>query len=315
MTELGRLAPVDPRTVWMREDRDFTPWLLTNQDRLAEALGIEVELTQAEHRVGGFSLDLIGKDLTHNTVLIVENQLEGTDHTHLGQILTYAAGTDASTIVWIATRFRDEHRQALEWLNEMTSEDTRFFGIQIRVVKIGESSPAPLFELVAEPNDWQKQVRAGTASVRVGGKGEFYRQFWTRFVERVRTEHPDWTRANRSTTDNWFNLRSPIAGTSITPGFAAGSRLRNELYIDSGDGETNLELLERFIAVRTAVESAYGRPLEFEDLPGKRACRIAEYREGDVSTVDRHDEFIDWFFDAGVRLRRAIQSIDIDAGS
>jgi hypothetical protein len=152
--DLGRLECVDPRLVWIHEAHDFTPWLLENGDRLAEALGIDLELEAAEHAVGGYSLDLVGRDLTNDAVLIVENQLDTTDHSHLGQVLTYAAGTAASTIVWIATAFREEHRQALDWLNENTSEDTHFFGIELQVVKIGDSLRAPLFNVVAEPNDW-----------------------------------------------------------------------------------------------------------------------------------------------------------------
>src|SRR5579884_1277079 len=99
---------MSPRAIWANEARDFTPWLLANADRLGEALGIELELTEAEHPVGGFALDLVGRDLTNDAVVMVENQLEGTDHTHLGQILTYAAGTGATTIVWVATSFREE---------------------------------------------------------------------------------------------------------------------------------------------------------------------------------------------------------------
>ena len=105
MPELGRLKPVDVRAVWPHEAHQFTPWLLDNADVLADTLGIELELQAEEHPVGGFSLDLMGRDFTHNTVLIVENQLAVTDHLHLGQIMTYAAGTDAKTIVWVATAF------------------------------------------------------------------------------------------------------------------------------------------------------------------------------------------------------------------
>ena len=119
--ELGRLEPIGVRRVWAHEAQDFTPWLLANADRLAEALGIDLELGAAEHPVGGFSLDLIGADLTNDCVLIIENQLEGTDHLHLGQVITYAAGTGAQQLSGIATDFRDEHRQALDWLNENTS--------------------------------------------------------------------------------------------------------------------------------------------------------------------------------------------------
>src|SRR5829696_9348086 len=137
--ELGKLEHVDPRLVWTHEAHEFTPWLLANADRLSEALGIDLELEAAEHGVGGYSLDLVGRDITNDAVLIVENQLATTDHTHLGQVLTYAAGTGASTIVWIATEFREEHRQALDWLNEQTGEETHFFGIELQVARIGES--------------------------------------------------------------------------------------------------------------------------------------------------------------------------------
>ncbi len=111
--QLGRLEPVDPRSIWSHEALNFTPWLAQNGDRLAEALGIELQVEGTEYAVGGYSLDIFGKDQTNDVVLIVENQLGESDHSHLGQLLTYAAGTAASTIAWITTRFRDEHRQAL----------------------------------------------------------------------------------------------------------------------------------------------------------------------------------------------------------
>jgi hypothetical protein len=149
MAHLGRLRPLDPRSVWPHEAHDFTPWLLENADALAEALGLDIELSAAEHPVGGFALDLVGRDMTNNCVLIVENQLSATDHGHLGQLLTYAAGTDARTVVWLAPTFREEHRQALDYLNGLGGENARFFGVEIGVVRIGNSDPAPLFKLRA----------------------------------------------------------------------------------------------------------------------------------------------------------------------
>jgi hypothetical protein len=175
--ELGKLEQVDPRSVWVHEAHHFTPWLLANADRLADALGIDLELEAAEHAVGGYSLDLVGRDITNDAVLIVENQLAGTDHSHLGQVLTYAAGTGAATIIWIATSFREEHRQALDWLNENTGEETHFFGIELQVVRIGESAHAPLFNVVVQPNDWQKQVRATTRTGAATGRGALYLEF------------------------------------------------------------------------------------------------------------------------------------------
>jgi hypothetical protein len=170
---LGRLQPVDPRDVWRHEAGDFTPWLLANADVLSDALGMDLDLRTAEHAVGAFALDLIGTDRATGDVVIVENQLEVSDHAHLGQILTYAGGTDPRHIVWIATGFRQEHRAALEWLNERTGEATRFFAIQLQTVRIGDSPPAPLFTPMVQPNDWGKQVRATTTSGREWGEDDF----------------------------------------------------------------------------------------------------------------------------------------------
>lgn len=141
--QLGKLQPVEAKSVWAHEAHDFTPWLLENADALADVLGIDLELTINEHPVGGFSLDLLGKDLTHNCVLVVENQLVGTDHSHLGQLLTYAAGTEAATVVWVAAGFREEHRQALDWLNDLAGYRARFFGLEVRAVRIGDSARSP----------------------------------------------------------------------------------------------------------------------------------------------------------------------------
>lgn len=307
--QLGRLDSVNVRQIWPHEAHAFTPWLLDNPDVLSDALGIEVEFEAAEHRVGGFALDLIGRDLAHDAVLIVENQLEGTNHNHLGQILTYAAGTDASTIVWIATSFREEHRQVLDWLNELTGTDVRFFGIELTAVRIGDSAAAPLLRIVAEPNDWQKEVRTNTQAAARGGLSAEYHAFWTRYLEVLAERHPEWKGARRPQPRGWLDFRSPIPSVRINPGFAQGDRLRHELYIDTGDADRNLVLFNAFRDRREAVEGAYGAELDFEELPERRASRIAEYREGHVSESERWDEFIDWLIDRGERMRRAIEVV------
>lgn len=199
--------------VWTDEARDFTPWLLQNVDVLSELLRMDLSLDVAEHPVGSFRLDLKGRDEATDQVVIVENQLELSDHSHLGQLITYAAGTDPTTIVWIATGFREEHRKAIEWLNDRTDEYTRFFAVEIQVVTIGNSQPPPTFKLVAQPNDWAKHVRAAT----VGGTGEvsarqqLYWDFWEGFRQRVLTVHPDWTWSTQSTRSSGFAMS---AGTS-----------------------------------------------------------------------------------------------------
>jgi hypothetical protein len=308
--ELGKLEQVDPRTVWEKEAFHFTPWLLANSDRLAEALGVDLELEAAEHPVGGYSLDLVGRDITNDAVLIVENQLGQTDHSHLGQVLTYAAGTSAATIVWIATAFRQEHRQALDWLNENTGEKAHFFGIELQVVRIGDSLHAPLLNVVAQPNDWQKQVRAATQANAVSGKGALYVGFWQRFIDRVHAEHPDWTNAKAVGPYNWFEMKAPIKGCLISSSFAQKERLRHELYIDTGDADRNAELFSYFYGFKEELETAYGRSLSWEELPNRRACRIADYQDGcSVAETRRYEEFLKWFLDAGTRLRSALNAV------
>jgi hypothetical protein len=311
--QLGTLQRVDASALWNHEALDFTPWLLDNEEGLADALGIELELEEAEHRVGAFSLDLVGRDATNDTILIVENQLAGTDHTHLGQILTYAAGTGASTIVWIATAFREEHRQALDWLNEQTGSDTHFFGIEIEAFRIGDSRPAPHFKVVAQPNEWQKVVRGAARGQKASGRAALYAEFWDVLLAGLGDEEPGWTRRRPGATTiatNWIDMSSPITGASLNFSFARGKRLRSELYIDSGSREENDRIFDILAAQRGTLEEAFGRALEFEAMDSRRAARIAEYTEGDVAEADRHGEFIVWFLDSGRRFRRALATVD-----
>jgi len=307
---LGRLEPIDPKAVWPHEAHNFTPWLLQNADTLASVLGLDIDLIAAEHPVGSFALDLLGRDLTNDCTLIVENQLTPTDHSHLGQILTYAAGTSARTIVWLATAFREEHRQALDYLNELGGENARFFGVEIGVVRIGLSEPAPLFKLRVQPNDWHAQVAAAAkTSAQLAGKAPLYQAFWTRFLERVHTEHPTWTNASKPSTANWFTMSSSFKGGPVySCSFGFGGRARSELYIDYGDAAANDALFEQLAERKDQIESIYGGELIWEELVGRRACRIADYSEGDVSNGDEFDRYVDWFFDSGVRLRRALEA-------
>jgi hypothetical protein len=304
--ELGRLTAVDPRVVWPHEAHDFTPWLLAHADALADVLGIDLELTANEHPVGGFALDLIGTDVTNKCVLIVENQLTVTDHVHLGQLLTYAAGTDAATIVWIAVSFREEHRQVVDWLNSLTGAGARFFGIEIGAVRIGDSPVAPTFTLRAQPNDWHARLSAiAKSGLPASAKGQLYREFWGKFLQCVHAERPAWTRAKVPTTDNWMVMPSPVKGGVNGFNFPPG-QLRAELYIDTGDGEANSRIFDTLHAHKTAIEESFGEPLQWEPLPNRKASRIAVYSAGDVTHQDAHADYIDWFIQSSTRLREAL---------
>lgn len=310
--ELGRLTPVDIRDVWRHEAYDFTTWLLDNVDVLSEALGMDLELTRAEHAVGRFSLDLIGTDLASGDVVIIENQLEKTNHGHLGQLLTYAGGTDPATIVWCSPSFQEEHRAALDWLNEHTDERTRFFGIEIAAVRIDDSRPAPLFRVVAKPNDWTKQVHTerAAASASLTPREEANLHFWGELLRRIKERHPDWTRATAGSKQSWIALPYGTSGVSYGLVFSR-THPRVELYIGSPDAERNMQLFEKFLAHRDLLDSRVGTGVTYEPLPGRTACRIAYERDepGDVLDSGQHDALMDWFITTLERFRPATQEI------
>ena len=301
---LGTLELVNPREVWKREDTDFTPWLLENSAELEKALGIEVELTKNEHPVGAYSLDVIGKDRSNGVTLIVENQLASSDHTHLGQLLTYAAGTQASTVVWITTQFRDEHRQALQWLNEHTDETTYFFGIELEVVKIGDSDPAPLLKVVAQPSDWGKAVKA-SASGQQSAWAEAYRAFWTKYLEKLRQKHPNWTRAT-PVKGSYIWMHGSQKGIGHVSVFSSGGIVRQDFLIDCPTIDESHAIFRSLERDKDRIERDFGESLEWDSLDSRKLCRISATRDGDISKEDEYDDYIRFFIEAGERFRRAI---------
>jgi hypothetical protein len=297
------------RTVWASEAHDFTPWLQENADTLADALGIDLELTACEQPVGPFFVDVIGRDLSHDCVLIVENQLTPTDHNHLGQLVMYAANTDAATIVWMAPSFRDEHRQAIAYLNDLAGDKARYFAVEIAAVRIADSPPAPLFRVVSQPNESHAQASsaAKTGSQGSSGKGALYMDFWTRFLDRVHAERPKWTHSRKPNASNWISMPSPFKGyNAYGVSFTLGHRMRYELYLDDLDGDEVANRFAALLARRSEIEAAFGGELSWEELLGRRASRIAAYRDGDVSSTAEYDDYIDWFIDTGTRLRAAL---------
>lgn len=308
VVDVAKLEKVAARVAWPHEASDFTPWLLANASELGEALGMDLELSAAEHGVGEFSLDLIGKDVATGDIVIVENQLEKSDHNHLGQLLTYAGGTDAVNVVWVADEFRAEHRAALDWLNERTDERTRFFAVQISAVRIGNSPYAALFEVIVMPNDWQKEVRSQAAATALSPKQESYREFWSLFLELLQEQHPGWTNTRKPLPQNWMNLPAGVSVANYTV-VGGKDRLRVEIYFSSSSSEVNDENFRKVLAHRQTLETAFGDPLTWEPLDGKKACRVSFSRTGDIAHAEQWDEYAQWFVDTAYRLRTAVQSL------
>ena len=161
--QFDRLVDLPLREAWKHEAQEFTPWLAQNIDHLSEAIGVPLELTGTEVAVETFSADILARNPMDDSIVLIENQLETTDHTHLGQIMTYLAGLEAQTVIWIAPAFREPHLSAIRWLNEHTADGFAFFAVKARVVRIGDSPYAPIFEVVEKPDSWQRRLKAETA--------------------------------------------------------------------------------------------------------------------------------------------------------
>lgn len=179
---LGRVETVPIREVWSSEPYAFDPWLAQpeNLQFLAETLGLPgLEIVQAQHPVGPFYADLVCRVIDSDHVVLIENQLDQADHRHLGQVLTYAPHVDAKTCVWVAEKIRDEHRAAVDWLNRITSEGYAFFGVEVRAVRIGDSRPAPLFDVVAKPNNWSKITSSTQPDAYLGSDRAEHVEYWS----------------------------------------------------------------------------------------------------------------------------------------
>ena len=175
---------MDIREVWEREDRDFTPWLAENLDRLSEVIGIPLEREGIEVPVEQFSADILARNPNDGSMVLIENQLESTDHMHLGQILTYLAGLEAKTVIWIAAGFEAAHLSAIRWLNEHTADPFAFFGVQVGVVRIGDSQLAPVFDVLDRPNEWDRRVQEIRRQEGLTDRGRFNQEFWAFYAQR-----------------------------------------------------------------------------------------------------------------------------------
>lgn len=280
--DLGKLGRIKVQSVWPGEATSFTPWLAENLNELGAVLGIELELVEREAPVGSFSLDLLARDLSRKSPVAIENQFGATNHDHFGKILTYAAGYDASTVIWIAEEFREEHRQALDWLNQRTGSDVDFFGVVLELVKIDESRPALHFRLVASPNAWRKER---VSRAQPSQRGDLYRAFFQPLVDMARSKY-HFAGTRTAPAQNWVTFSSGLPGTAYNVSFAFGDRVRVEFYMDAND-----ELFQALHGQKDAIELEFGEHLSWEPLEEKLASRIAIYRTGSI--LSSHEALTD----------------------
>lgn len=292
VAQLGRLERHELRDIWTSESANFTPWLARpeNLALLGEVLGLTLELEAQERNVGAFRADILCKNVDDDHWVLIENQLERTDHSHLGQLLTYASGLEAVTIVWIAARFAEEHRSTLDWLNRITDDRFRFFGVEIELLRIGNSSPAPRFNIVAKPNSWSHSVADAARAIEEADLSDLklmQRNYWAALSEVLK------------------RLGGPVKGNkkpqpSYLMGYPTGrsgfrvyavmlrnqNRLRAALYLVGDEAKSNFAVLQR---QKAEIERDLGFPLEWEEQLGQQESRVSCYLDG----VDPEDES-DW---------------------
>jgi hypothetical protein len=302
---IGRLQKVHLRELWPDEARDFTAWLAENLDILEESLGITLSLEERESKVGPFAADIVAAD-EQGGIVVIENQLEKTDHDHLGKLLTYLVNVGAKKAVWITPDPRPEHIKVMEWLNEVTPPDMAFYLIKVEAYRIGDSPPAPLFSIVAGPSEEGKA--AGRVREEMAERHKLRWEFWQELLDKIRAQNIS-LHANLSpTTDNWLSTGAGKSGLyytyKITKNWTAV-----EFNIDRGPGreEETERIFQELYDKREEIEEKFGGPLEWDRVEGRRARAIrCKLEGGGLADQEKWPEIQEAMIEAMQRLYRAV---------
>jgi hypothetical protein len=306
---LSKLERVSLREAWKNEAYDFTPWLaqVENLNMLADALGLsELEHVATEHWVGDLKLDILCTDGEDN--VIIENQLDKTNHSHLGQIIAYAAGVGAKKVIWIAEAFRPEHAAAFEFLNENTTEELSFFAVEVELWRIGDSPLAPKFECVVKPNDWIKSGREQARAASATSPTKLLQQkFWVALIERLSTKAPQ-IRPQKPRAQHWLNNSIGRAGFGLNiTANTRDERLGVELWIPGAAAKKHFDNL---IQQKASIEFQLGFDLDWQKLPDAKACRIATYYpDAPIENENRWEEYLNWLTARLVAMDKVLRPI------
>ena len=318
LPSLGSLKKVDVRHIWQTEAQHFTPWLAQNLDILAETLDMELEIEAQEKNVGPFRADILCRDTLDKSWVLIENQLERTDHLHLGQLLTYASGLKAVTIIWISTHFTEEHRSALDWLNNITDDQFKFFGLEVELWQIGDSPVAPKFNIVSKPNDWSRSVGQAARQIETGTLTDIKAaqlEFWTQLAEKLKENSH--IRPQKPMPQHWAVFRIGRSGFHMSGLHNTRDKcIGVELYINHQNAK---DFYNQLYEQKNDIEAEIGHELIWKELPNKSASRIILYlRDVDPMDRSRWDEYQDWLikyieaFDRAFRNRiRNLEASDI----
>lgn len=312
MPTLGKLQRVDLREVWADEASKFTPWLAEDGSlaELGETIGIDLELEATEKDVGPFRADILCKDTVTGDWVLIENQLERTDHGHLGQLLTYAAGLNAVTIVWIAANFSDQHRATLDWLNDITDDHFRFFGLEIEAWRIGDSLPAPKFNVVAKPNDWTRSISEASRRISSDALTEtkkFQLDYWTAFRSWIEN-HSSIIRPTKPLPESWMTFAIGRSDFNLaTTASMRNNRIAVYLQIGGSDAKPYFYLLRQ---QKQEIERTLGEAFDWRELPGKKESHVYLAKEDtDPTDQSQWPTQHTWLLDKLEKLNAAFRPI------
>lgn len=303
MTNLGTLKKItDLRSIWPHEALNFTPWVAENVDLLADAVGLDITVDETESSVGDFNVDIYASETGTDRKIIIENQLEDTDHDHLGKLITYASGKGADVVIWVVKHAREEHKAAVEWLNNHTDDKIGFFLCEIKLFQIGDSQIAPAFTVVERPNDWTKEIRK-TASANSTQQQRL--EYWQAFNDYAFTD-ANFSRIfnkRKPTTDHWmdFSIGSSACHIAVSQ-IQKKKAVDVELYIND-----DKELFKSLFAHKDEIEKNMEMELEWKELPERKASRILIEKTVDLDDRATWPEQFDYIMDTCIKMKRAFK--------
>ena len=305
MKTLGILEKVkDLRTVWPHEALDFTPWMSQddNINILADAVGLEITVDETESSVGDFNVDIYASETGTDRKIIIENQLEETNHDHLGKLITYASGKSADVIIWVVKHAREEHKAAIEWLNNHTDDKIGFFLCEIKLYKIGGSEPAVKFEVIEKPNDWTKEVKKTDAANPTQQQRYNY---WVAFEDFAFKNSQFAKNFNRRkpSTDHWMNFSVGSSACNIA---VSQIQKRDELVVELYINE-NKELFHSLLQNKEEIESVTGFSLDWRELPDKKASRILVTHSAELANQSMWCEQFDWLVNVMLKMKTSFK--------
>lgn len=308
MRKLHTLEKVNLREIWKHEAHNFTQWLALedNIGLLLDEIGVTAENIVTEDSAGKFNVDITADEVGTGKKIVIENQLEKTDHSHLGQLLTYASSFEACIIVWVVAEVREEHKRAIEWFNEHMNEEISFFLVRTEVYKIGDSEPAVKFNVMVEPNTWSKILRRkDTTDKKITETKINHLNFWEGFKDFASNRNTPLKINRTPRIQHWYDISIGKSGVNLS--LTRNTRDKNigaEIWIGN-----NSLIFDKLFENRDLFESIMGIDVLWNELETKKASRVRCVYPCDPDNVSRHEEYYEWLIITSEKLQSAFKKI------